>query len=232
MLASVRAYSDSDAPQAAVGRRVALLLASCIVLAAVASSSGLREALLNLLGATESIIERHALLGAVIFVFVAAVSAMLAFVSVAVIVPAAVFTWGTPASIGLLWLGWILGGVASYAVGKYLGRRAVHWLTAERMLRRLEDQLSPRTPVWAIALLQLALPSEIPGYVLGLVRYPLSRYLLALAAAELPFTIATVYLGGSLVAGRSGLILAIGSTLALGTLCAVYAARRLMTEAS
>jgi uncharacterized membrane protein YdjX (TVP38/TMEM64 family) len=231
MLASVRACSDSDAPHAPVGRRAALLVGSCIVLAAVASSGDLHEALLSLLGATRSIIEHHALLGAVTFVLLAAVSATLAFVSVAVIVPAAVFAWGAPATIGLLWLGWILGGALTYAIGRYLGRRAMHWLTAQRLLRRLEDQLSPRTPLWAITLLQLALPSEVPGYVLGLVRYPVSRYLLALAAAELPFTIATVYLGDSFVAGRGGPILAIGTLLALGSICAVYAVRRLMMEA-
>ena len=120
-------------------RRVALLAAACVVLAAVALSSAVHGLLLHLLGATESIIERHALLGAVTFVVLAAVSAMLAFISVAVLVPAAVYAWGAPTSIGLLWLGWI------------------------------------------------------PGYVLGLVRYPVARYLLALAVAELPFTVATVY---------------------------------------
>lgn len=231
MRASVRACNGSDAPRAAAGCRAALLVGSCIVLAVVASSAGLHEAVLSLLEATRSIIEQHALLGAITFVLLAAVSAMLALVSVAVIVPAAVFAWGAPASLGLLWLGWILGGAATYAIGRYLGRRAVHWLTAEGMLRRLEDRLSPRTPLWAIALLQLALPSEIQGYVLGLVRYPISRYLLALAAAELPFTIATVYLGDSLVAGRAGSILAIGVLLALGSVCAIYAVRRLMMEA-
>ena len=212
-------------------RRVALLAAACIVLAAVASSSVVHGLLLHLLGATESIIERHALLGAVTFVLLAAVSATLAFISVAVLVPAAVYAWGAPASIGLLWLGWILGGIATYVIGRHLGPRAVRWLTADQGLHRLEQHLAPDTPVWLITLLQLALPSEIPGYVLGLVRYPVARYLLALALAELPFTVATVYLGSSFVEGRSGLILAIGAVLVLGSLCAVRTVRQVMTEA-
>ncbi|HKS54846.1 MAG TPA: VTT domain-containing protein [Steroidobacteraceae bacterium] len=220
-----------DLPRAIASRRAALLAGACIILAAVASSRSVHESLLSLLEATQSIIGRYAVLGAITFVLLAAISAMLAFVSVAVIVPAAVFAWGAPVSIGLLWLGWILGGVATYGIGRYLGRPAAHWLTAEGMLRKLEEQLSPRTPLWMITLLQLALPSEIPGYVMGLVRYPISRYLLALAVAELPFTVATVYLGDSFVAGRGGLILAIGALLALGSICAVYAVRRLTREA-
>jgi uncharacterized membrane protein YdjX (TVP38/TMEM64 family) len=167
----------------------------------------------------------------VTFVVLAAVSAMLAFVSVAVVIPAAVFAWGTAVSIGLLWVGWILGGAATYGIGKWLGRRAVHWLGAEPVLRRLEQHLAPDTPLWLIALLQLALPSELPGYVLGLVRYPLGRYLMALAVAELPFTLATVYLGSSFVEGRSGMILIIGTLIAVGSVCAAHAARRGMSEA-
>lgn len=214
-----------------IRRRAAVLAISFVVLAAVASSRTVHELLLRVLAATQSIIEQHALLGIVVFVVLAAVSAMLAFLSVAVVVPAAVYAWGAPASIGLLWLGWILGGLGTYAVGRYLGRQAVQWVTAERGLRRLEQHLSADTPLWLITLLQLALPSEIPGYVLGLVRYPLTRYLLALAVAELPYTVATVYLGSSFVQGRSGLILAIGIVLVLGSVSALHAARQVMTEA-
>jgi uncharacterized membrane protein YdjX (TVP38/TMEM64 family) len=214
-----------------IRRRAAVLAASCIVLAAVASSSTAHGLLLRVLDATHSIIQQHAVLGAITFVALAAVSAMLAFLSAAVVVPAAVYAWGAPASIGLLWLGWILGGIATYAIGRYLGRRAVHWLTAERGLRRLEQHLSADTPLWLITLVQLALPSEIPGYVLGLVRYPLARYLIALAVAELPYTVATVYLGSSFVEGRSGLILAIGVVLVLGSVCALHVARQVMAEA-
>jgi uncharacterized membrane protein YdjX (TVP38/TMEM64 family) len=219
------------APHAGARRRAALLVGLCIVLAAVASSSALHNSLLQLLGATQAIVQQHALLGAVIFVAVAAASAMLAFVSVAIIVPAAVFAWGAPASIALLWLGWIVGGAATYIIGRQLGRRAVQWLSAERALHRLEQHLAPDTPLWLITLLQLALPSELPGYVLGLVRYPFARYLVALAVAELPFTVATVGLGSSFVAGRSSQILIIGALIALGSMAAAHAAQRRMTEA-
>jgi uncharacterized membrane protein YdjX (TVP38/TMEM64 family) len=229
MLPSGPAVRESRTP--AAGRRAVLLAATCVVLAALASSSVTHDALLRVLGATREIVEQHALLGPLAFVAVAAVSAMFAFVSVAIVVPAAVFAWGTRASIALLWLGWILGGAVTYALGRYVGRRAVRWLTAGRALRTLEQHLAPDTPLWLITLLQLALPSEIPGYVLGLVRYPLGRYLVALAIAELPFTVATVCLGESFVQGRSGLILAIGAAVVLGSLGAVYVARRVSTEA-
>lgn len=132
-------------PQAA--RRVVLLLAACAILATLASSSVMHDALLQLLSATQRVIESNGVLAPVAFVVLAALSAMLAFMSVAVIVPAAVFAWGTPASMGLLWLGWILGGAASYTIGRHLGRRVVRWLTADEALNRLERHLAPETPV-------------------------------------------------------------------------------------
>jgi uncharacterized membrane protein YdjX (TVP38/TMEM64 family) len=46
-----------------------------------------------------------------------------------------------------------------------------------------------------ILLFQAALPSEVPGYVLGTLRYRFSLFLLALAIVELPYALGTVYLG-------------------------------------
>lgn len=225
-----RAARRSRTHLALVCRRAAILIALCIALAAAASSRTLHEALLGVLGATQEIIERHAVLGIVTFVVIAAISAMFAFVSIAIVVPAAVVAWGAPASIGLLWLGWILGGIATYSIGRFLGRTVVRWLTADEALRKLEAYMPANAPLWLIVLVQLALPSEIPGYVLGLLRFPFGRYALALGLAELPYTLATVYLANSFVEGRSGMILTIGAALALGSVVTFYALRRLLPD--
>lgn len=220
--------SDSRAYHAMVYRRAAILLALCIALAAAASSSALHDALLDVFAATREIIALHAVLGISTFVVLAAVSAMFTFVSIAIVVPAAVVAWGAPESIGLLWLGWMLGGMATYTTGRFLGRRVVRWMTADEALRKLEHRVRPDTPIWLITLLQLALPSEIPGYVLGLVRYPFARYLVALGLAELPYAVATVYLGRSFVEGRGGLIFVIGVLIALCSLVTFYAFHRIL----
>ncbi|HEV8332734.1 MAG TPA: VTT domain-containing protein [Steroidobacteraceae bacterium] len=221
----------SRTQQTAVYKRAAILLVLCVILAGVASSSDLHEALMGVLAVTEDIIGQHPIAGAAAFVLLAGISAMFTFVSIAVVVPAAVFAWGPAASIGLLWLGWILGGAATYGIGRFFGRPVVHWLTAGETLRRLESRIPDNAPLWLITLLQLALPSEIPGYVLGLVRYPFSRYVLALGLAELPYTFATVYLGASFVEGRVGLILITGALIALLSLVTFYALRRTMGDA-
>ena len=203
-------------------RRVAVLLILCLALAWAASSSTLHDALIGVLVATQELIHAHPFFGASMFIVIAAVSAMFTFASIAILVPAAVFTWGTGAAIVALWLGWIAGGIGTYAIGRHLGRPAVRWLISGEALQRLESRIPPAAPFPLILLLQIALPSEIVGYVLGLARYPFLRYAAALALAELPYTLATMYLGNSFIEGRGRMILGIGAAIATLSLLTWY----------
>ena len=191
-------------------RRAAVLIVLCATLATVASFTPLHSALISVFASSEQLIQLHPVLGVVVFIAFAAVSAMLAFVSVAVIVPIAIYTWGEPLSMLLLWFGWILGGLCAYGIARLFSRTVVHWLTAEARIKQLESYVSAKTPFTLVLLLQLALPSEIPGYLLGLVRYPLARYLAVLSLAELPYAAATALLGDSFLKQRSYLLFGIG----------------------
>jgi len=217
---------DLPAQHRLVWRRAAILALACVVLAAAASSDALHAALLDVLEASEALIAHSPIIGATLFIAFAAVSAMLAFVSIAFIVPVAVYSWGEPLSMLLLWVGWILGGCLSYATGRFLGRAVVRWLMADAALHRLENRVQQRTPFGLVLLFQLALPSEIPGYLLGLVNYSFAKFLLALGLAELPYTVATVYLGASFVERRSGMVLGIGIAVVVLSIAAFYVLRK------
>ena len=205
------------------GAAVVVLLT--IVLAALARSDALHVILNDALAASQVVIARHQVIGPLLFVALAALSAMLAFASVAMFLPLAVFTWGEPATILLLWTGWLLGGACTYAAGRFFGRAVTRWLNADSLLHRLEHFVGPATPFGVVLLLQLALPSEIPGYMLGLVRYSAPRYLLALGLVELLYTVAAVHLGASFVERRAGMVLATGMAVALCSVTAFYLLR-------
>jgi uncharacterized membrane protein YdjX (TVP38/TMEM64 family) len=206
------------------------LVLACAILALVGTSDDLHGALVGVLDASSKLIAERPVLGAVLFVALSALSAMLAFVSSAVLVPVALYAWGETVCALLLWLGWILGGAMAYTLGRWLGRPVVRWLLPTETLARYEDRLSAETPFGLIVLMQLALPSEVPGYLLGLVRYPFWRYLLALALAELPYVIGTVYLGESFLERRLILLLALGAAGAVFMFLAVRSLhRRLQT---
>jgi uncharacterized membrane protein YdjX (TVP38/TMEM64 family) len=209
-----------------VWRRAIILALLCASLAAIAASESLHMALIEVLDESKALIEQHPVQGAWLFAALAALSAMLAFVSIAVLAPVAVYVWGEPLSVALLWAGWIVGGAAAYCIARFLGRPVVHWLTASAALTRVERRVSRHSSFSLVLLFQLALPSEIPGYVLGLVRYPFLRYLAAAALGELPYALATVYLGATFVEARSAMVLAIGLGLAAVSVSAFYLLRR------
>jgi uncharacterized membrane protein YdjX (TVP38/TMEM64 family) len=206
--------------------RALIFVLLVVVLIAVTSQDTLYAAVLRVLGLAQSVIENRPVLGAVLFVLLAAISAMLAFVSSAVLVPVALLAWGAGLSALLLWLGWILGGVCAYFIGRRLGQPVVASLTSRATLERYQSRLSSRTPFGFVFLFQLALPSEIPGYALGMANYPMSRYLIALALAELPYVLGTVFLGEGLVQRRMALLLTVGAASILVSVLAWRALQR------
>jgi uncharacterized membrane protein YdjX (TVP38/TMEM64 family) len=222
--------ADPDAPanggRRRLLRRVAGFVAAAALLVLVAALDDLHALLLRVVALTEPLIATDAFWGGVLFVVAAALSAMLAFVSSVVLVPAALQAWGALPSILLLWGGWILGGMVSYGVGRYMGRPVVRALTSDAALDRYEDRFSRRAPFGLVFLFQLALPSEIPGYVLGLVRYSPVKFTEACGLAQLPFAIGTVYLGESLLDRDVLLLVALGAGGALLSAGAYYAFRR------
>ena len=158
----------------------------------------------------ESVIELSPHIGMAVFVLIAMLSAMLAFFSSAVFVPVAVYTWGAGVTFILLWAGWLLGGVVSFCIGRFLGRRVAAILIGEEKLAGWQSQLTQRSRFIHILLFQAALPSEIPGYVLGILRYRFSLYLTALAITELPYVIGVIYLGESFLSGEGTIIIVLG----------------------
>ncbi len=202
-----------------------------VVLVVLASSQGVHGALLTAFAASDRLIAQHAVAGVVVFVLLSALSAMLAFFSSAVLVPPAVHAWGPVFTALLLWLGWILGGVIAYTLARLLGRPVVERLASAKSLAQLDRRLTERTPFGVVLLIQLAFPSEIPGYLLGLVRYPPSRYLSALAIAELPYAVGTVLLSEGLVERRVGLLAIIGVTAIVAAVVVSRALRRRLTHA-
>ena len=159
---------------------------------------------------TENLISQAPLLGMLAFLLLAMLSAMVAFFSSALLAPVAIYAWGKAGCFALLWCGWFLGGVASYCVGRYLGRSVAATIVGSDKITAWEDQVSERTRFIHILFFQAVVPSEIPGYVLGVLRYRLALYLAALGITELPYAVATVYLGHSFLKGEGKIFFLLG----------------------
>lgn len=191
------------------GRALAVVTI-CASVALLLSFDSVYESLQRALSAVEPSIAAHPRLGAVAFVVFAALSAILAFFSSALLLPAAVFTWGTTVTLGLLWLGWLLGGLVTYALGHELRRPRG---TVPRIPGKLDLYLQ-KTPgevtFLLVLLLCLALPSEIPGYLCGYLGVRLRTYVPALAIAELPYAMGAVVLGDGVAHRHIEWLVAVG----------------------
>jgi len=193
-------------------RRLALLLLLVLIATAVAATGPLHRAVLSIIAATEPVIQQHVVAGAVLFVLLSALSAIVFFFSTAVITPVAVEAFGPLAALSLLWLGWIIGGITAYGIGRRFGRPVVSWFVDPVRLRDYERRAKRLVSFRHVLLFQLAVPSEIPGYVLGLAGCRFRTFVVAMALGELPFAIGAVYLGESFLNRNYALLLAIGMT--------------------
>lgn len=190
--------------------RLVLLLLLVTATAVLLSIPAMRDALDGALLLVEPLLTGHPLVGRVLFVLVSALSAMLAFFSSAVLVPAAVYAWGNVGTMVLLWCGWWLGGLATYAMGRVFRRPL---LPTRRVAAALDAYLDtmPAHLSWSLVfLLQLALPSEIPGYLCGFLCVRLRTYATAVALAEIPYAVGTVLLGESIIHARPVWLIVLG----------------------
>lgn len=199
-------------------RALALLLV-CAAVALLLNVDVLYAQLQRLLAAAEPVIRGHPVAGGALFAVLSAASAMLAFFSSALLVPVAVYSWGRPVTIVLLWLGWLLGGACAYAMGRYFGRPLVRSVVSTRLRDFYLERLPRQVDFPIVLLIQMALPSEIPGYLFGTLRVRFGTYLAALALVEAPYAIGTVLLGESLIKRQGGwllLLAAVGLGASLG----------------
>ena len=210
----------------AFNRHILLLGLLIIIAGLIAGTESLLDKSHEIIMLAEGAITDYPVLGRLLFVLLALASAMLAFFSSAILAPIGVYTWGTVETFILLWIGWLLGGMFSFLVGRYLGRSVVSILLGESRLSGWETQVGRHTKFVHILLFQAAVPSEIPGYVLGILRYRFILYLTALAITELPYALGTVFLGESFLKGQSLIFIGLGAAIILISVIAFQALRR------
>ena len=211
-------------PRHRLRKRLTVLGLLVVVVAVLASSDPLFAWMNRLIVDAEPFLLRHSFAGAIVFAGLAAVSAFLAFFSSTLLVPIAVHAWGEVATIALLWGGWMVGGSVAYGIGRSLGRPVARSLAGEDRLGYYEARIGRGAPFGLILLLHLALQSEIPALVLGLLRYPFRRFIMALALAEIPYALGVVYGSRFFLERQIGLLL-LASAVAIAL--AAWAVHRL-----
>ncbi|HEU5304042.1 MAG TPA: VTT domain-containing protein [Gemmatimonadales bacterium] len=191
-------------------RRVIVLVLVVVLAVLLMLARPAHAWLLALFADAESAIRQRESWGMVLFVSLAAVSAMFAFVSSAILVPVAIYVWGPVVCFLLLWTGWFLGGLAGYTIGRYLGRPVVERLARPGALARYEGWARSGKSLVPVLMIQIGVPSDLASYVFGLVRCRFGLFVIALALAEIPYALGAVYLGTSFLERRIVPLVALG----------------------
>lgn len=190
-----------------IAQRAGILITILLVTGFLASSDTVHDQIVAAIALAEPVMAQHRVLGALIFMGLAALSAMLLFVSGVLLVPIGVQTWGETGCFLLLWSGWCLGGLITYSIGRRLKRPAMQRMLRNGMIARYENRIPEGGSFVTAVLVQLAVPSDVSGYFFGLLGYPLRIYLGALMLAELPYALATVFLGNAFMQKQYVLLL-------------------------
>lgn len=112
---------------------------------------------------------------------------------------AAGFAYGFLPALALVMVGWLLSGLACWAVGRSVARPLLdRWLGAERFERaEAAIERGGATLLLALRLIPI-LPFSIVSYAAGAARVPAWRFVWTTAVGYLPITAITVYLGSRL----------------------------------
>lgn len=192
-------------------RRAAFLLVAVVAATLVVSAEGLHRRIVEVLSMAEPVIASHPYWGAVVFVGLSALGAILIFVSSWLLVPIGVQAWGPLWCFLLLWIGWFVGGVVTYAIGRYLGRPVVRRLLPEAVIARYEGRIPAGGRFLPALLVTLSVPSDIAGYFFGLVKYPVPAYFAALLIGEIPYGLGAVWLGDAFLQRRLAVLLGVAA---------------------
>ena len=150
----------------------------------------------------------HPYLSILIFVGLSALSAMFLSFSSIWLVPVAVVLWNNHFTFLLLLSSWLIGATFSYLIGRYGGYPIVEKFISAKQIAYYENLIIKKLGFGIIFLFRLTLPSEIPGYLLGIAKYPFAKYFLITLLAEVPYAIYTVYAIDSIIDKKPAIFIA------------------------
>ncbi len=166
-----------------------------------------------------------------VFVALAVVSTLIFTFSSVWLVPAAIGIWGKWETFLLLLSGWVIGNILSYLIGKYAGYPIVKRLVPERKMEEYKHLFLEGDRGWGIVFLsRFILPSEIPGYLLGIARYRFWPYFIATVLSEAPYALIAVYAIDAILRRDIGLFLVWGAIWAFCAIVLVRLIRRKLKQ--
>ncbi|MDP2676138.1 MAG: hypothetical protein Q8O83_00415 [bacterium] len=171
-------------------------------------------------------IEKSPVLAVLVFIGLAVVAVVISPFSSAPLVPLVIPVWGETFTIVLLVCGWLIGGMGVYAIGGIFGAPFFSRTKTMQHINYYRHRISGKAEFGLVLLFRFAIPSEIGGYALGMVRYHFAKYLVATLLYEIFAATTLVYLSDAFISGNPFyFIVVLGLMLGI-TGASLYALRR------
>lgn len=166
------------------------------------ASSEAQSALVKYADSIGDYFRENPIRGGLIFIFVSAAAVLLSPFSSVPLVPSAIMAWGNFTTFWLLYLGWIIGGVAAYFIGSLFSEKIIKRFIPLEKVEYYKERISARSQFWLVLLFRLAIPSEAASYTLGIIRYNFWKYFAVTILTEIVFALFVVYSSAILLSGK------------------------------
>lgn len=183
-------------------KSITLLAFIVLIGLVIYASAELQGNIVNSVNYLGSYFGNHPFLGGLIFFGISIVAVLVSPFSSVPLVPSAIMAWGSLVTFFLMLPAWIIGGLLAYYAGSLSREKIIRHYISFVKIDYYKNRISPHSQFWLVLLFRLAIPSEVAGYTLGIVRYDFWKYFLITIITELPLALVVVYSGTILIKGK------------------------------
>ena len=158
-------------------RRPAIFLGILAAIVLFWRFTGLHELAIEFVVFLEKIARRSGPGGMLAFLALSSLASSIGPFTVVPLVPSAARVWGVAPTAALMMLGGLIGATVTYLIGRFAGERVLHLFIRPARLERWRESVPKKAAFAAALAIKFALPAEI-GYVFGMLRFGLFKYLL------------------------------------------------------
>jgi len=134
--------------------------------------------------------------GMVAYAVIAVIATVAAPISAAPLIPIAANTWGVAVTAALSILGWTIGSLVAFAIGRRYGLPLAQKFISVHNLEKLHKHIPQKRIFWSVVLLRIMIPVDLLSYALGIFGVlGWRRYTLATIIGITPFAFIFAYLG-------------------------------------
>jgi uncharacterized membrane protein YdjX (TVP38/TMEM64 family) len=142
------------------------------------------------------LIGEGSLVGIAAYTCIAILTTVIAPLSSVPLLPVAANIWGPVVAAIASIIGWLLGALIAFGIGRRYGRGLVEKIVSKERLMSIEKRVPKENLFWSIVFLRIAVPVDVLSYVLGLFSNISWRtYTLATLIGITPFAFVLAYTG-------------------------------------